>query len=175
MRTGNEPNTARSPLGLRLVFAGFGMLAGLGGVVLGLALDEPGWALAFGLLALIAAVDLVVIGVRIRQGPHYQPGPAVPPYAPPDPPERDRGPRTGLSRQLRLRLYLGLMGTCLLLFILDAVWVRTVSTAAAVVVGIVAALLPPVAVIVANAGRQPPPDSGPPREPPREPPGEPPE
>jgi dTDP-4-amino-4,6-dideoxygalactose transaminase len=33
VRTGNEPNTARSPLGLRLVFAGFGLLAGLAGLV----------------------------------------------------------------------------------------------------------------------------------------------
>lgn len=155
MRTGNEPNTARSPLGLRLVFAGFGLLAGLVGLVALLVAGETGWALAFGALAVVAAVDVMVIVVRMRQGPHFQPGPDVPPYEPPhrEPPA---SPRPPLSRPTRMRLYFALMGTCLFLFVLDGVWIRLVSTTAAVIVGAVAACLPPVAAILANSGRRPP-------------------
>jgi drug/metabolite transporter (DMT)-like permease len=156
MRSGNEPNNARSPLGLRLVFAGFGLLAGLIGLVALLVAGEPGWALAFGALAVVAALDVVVIVIRIRQGPHFQPGPSVPPYAPADP--EPRPPREGLSRPTRMRLYFALMGSCLLLFVLDGLWIRQLSTTAAVVVGLFAACLPPVAAIVANTGRRPPPE-----------------
>jgi MFS family permease len=158
MRTGNEPSTARSPLGLRLVFAGFGLLAGLAGFVALLVAGEVGWALAFGALAVVAALDAAVIVVRMRQGPHFQPGRDVPPYEPVARPA-PRPPRRPLDRPTRMRLYFALMGTCLLLFVLDGVWIRLVSTTAAVVVGAVAACLPPVAVIVANSGRRPPPES----------------
>jgi hypothetical protein len=40
-------------------------------------------------LWLVVTVDLFVITRHIRQGPHYQPGPDVPPYAPPNVPPYD--------------------------------------------------------------------------------------
>jgi hypothetical protein len=112
---------------------------------------------AFGARAAPAPADIVVIVVRIRQGPHFQPGPSVPPYAPAERPSAPRVPRPPLSRPTRMRLYFALMGSCVLLFVLAGVWIRLVSVPAAVAVGLVAACLPPVAAIIANSGRRPPP------------------
>jgi hypothetical protein len=44
---------------------------------------RPGWAVLCAAIWLIAAIDLVIIVHHIHQGPHYQPGPGVPPYQPP--------------------------------------------------------------------------------------------
>lgn len=52
----------------------------------------------------------------------------------------------------RVRWYLALMGTCILLIVLAWNVVRFWSTTAAVVMSFVAAVIPPVAVIVANWG-----------------------
>lgn len=83
MRTGNEPVTARSPLRLRWWLSLWGLLWAAGGTAVFSLAGRPGWAAACGALALLAAVDLVVVTRHIRQGPHYQPGRDVPPYAPP--------------------------------------------------------------------------------------------
>ncbi|XIG80170.1 hypothetical protein C1N81_33150 [Streptomyces sp. SGAir0957] len=79
-RTGDEPVTARSPLRLRLGLALFGFVWTAFGTVAFALTGRPWWALACGVLALITAVDVVMILRHIRQGPHYQPGRDVPPY-----------------------------------------------------------------------------------------------
>ena len=74
--TGLDPRTAgghlppsRSALPLRLVLAAFGLLASLVGVVVVLVLDAPrGFAVLFGLIALTALVDLVVVAWRKHRG-----------------------------------------------------------------------------------------------------------
>jgi len=45
---------------------------------------RPGWAIACGVLWLVITADLAMILRHIRQGPHYQPGPDIPPYRPPE-------------------------------------------------------------------------------------------
>ena len=50
----------------------------------------------------------------------------------------------------RLRIYLIMMGTCLVLFVLAWTVVRFVSPTAAVVMAVVALVIPPFAAIVAN-------------------------
>lgn len=82
MRTGNEPITARSPLRLRCALAAFGLVWALAGTLLFTATGHPGWAIACGVLAAVAATDLALVIRHIRQGPHYQPGRDVPPYEP---------------------------------------------------------------------------------------------
>jgi Protein of unknown function (DUF3099) len=51
----------------------------------------------------------------------------------------------------RRRLYLGLMGSCLVLFLLAWTVVSRYSVTAAFVISAVAALIPPAAAIVANS------------------------
>lgn len=82
MRTGSEPTTARSPLRLRFWLSVWGLIWAAAGTA-GFALAaRPGWAAACGALMLIVTVDLFMVLRHIRQGPHYQPGPDVPPYDP---------------------------------------------------------------------------------------------
>jgi hypothetical protein len=57
-----------------------------------------------------------------------------------------------VERARRRRAYAWLMGTCLVLIVLAWNVVRLWSTAAAVVMSVVAAVIPPVAAIVANLG-----------------------
>ncbi|MEZ0493983.1 DUF6343 family protein [Kineococcus sp. TBRC 1896] len=71
-RTGSEARTARSPLRLRLVLAAFGLVVCTAFAVVWFTADEPpggsrapGWFLAA--LAVLAVVDLVVVGVRVRR------------------------------------------------------------------------------------------------------------
>ncbi|GAA2724567.1 DUF6343 family protein [Actinocorallia aurantiaca] len=60
---------ARSALTLRLALAAFGLLAGLVGVAVVLMADVPwGFAVLFGLIALTALVDLVVVAGRKHRG-----------------------------------------------------------------------------------------------------------
>ncbi|MEC4019747.1 DUF6343 family protein [Streptomyces sp. H27-D2] len=87
MRTGNEPLNARSPLRLRLGLAVEGLITAVAGAVIFTIVGRPGWAIACGIIALTAAVDLIMVVRHLRQGPHYQPGRDVPPYEP------DRGGR----------------------------------------------------------------------------------
>ncbi|MFG2296874.1 DUF6343 family protein [Streptomyces sp. NPDC048603] len=83
MRTGSEPVTARSPLRLRFWLGMWGLLWAVGGTVVFSLADHPGWAAAFAVLSVIVVVDLSVVVHHIHQGPHYQPGPDIPPYEPP--------------------------------------------------------------------------------------------
>lgn len=82
IRTGDEPTHARSPLRMRLWLATWGLLWALGGAVAFALADRPGWAAACAALAVVTLTDLVLVIRHIRQGPHYQPGRDVPPYAP---------------------------------------------------------------------------------------------
>lgn len=154
-RSGNEPSTARSPLRLRLLLALFGVALGAAGLAVGLALRNPVIVLGSAATLLVAVVDVAIVLRRLRQGPHYQPGRDVPPYAVPSSPDRgshEPAVRRPRSESRRLRLYLIMMGTCLGLVAISWVWLRLVSTTAAVIVGVVAMVIPPVAAIVANAG-----------------------
>ncbi|MFD3543793.1 DUF6343 family protein [Streptomyces sp. NPDC058662] len=91
MRSGNEPVTARSPLRMRFWLSLWGLVWAVAGAVAFSLADRSGWAAVCAVVALLAAVDLAVVTRHIRQGPHYQPGPDVPPY---EPPQLPKGPRT---------------------------------------------------------------------------------
>jgi len=152
MRSGDEPRHARSPLRLRLGLAGFGLVAALVAAA-GVHSVAPGPVVAgFLVIALVAVVDLVAVSREMRQGPHFQPGPDVPPYRPVDPEPRPRRGRAPPTERTRMRRYLTLMVICLTLIVLAWFWVRFYSTTLAVAMSMVAAVLPPIAVIVANFG-----------------------
>lgn len=166
MRSGDEPNHARSPLRLRLGLAAFGLVAALTGAFVVRSVAPRAVVGAFLVVAAVAAVDLVVVVRHLRRGPHYQPGPGVPPYRPSPGPQPPRTARM-LSERTRMRRYLAIMITCLVLITLAWTWVRLWSTTTAVVMSAIAAVLPPVAVVVANFGVELPPEPGPPDDPPR--------
>ncbi|GAA2410907.1 DUF6343 family protein [Streptomyces coeruleofuscus] len=84
MRTGSEPRTARSALRVRFWLSVWGLVWALFGTVAFTLAGRTGWAIACGALLLVVTIDLVVVLRHIRQGPHYQPGPDIPPYRPPD-------------------------------------------------------------------------------------------
>jgi hypothetical protein len=149
-RSGDEPAHARSPLGLRLGLALFGLACGLVGIGIFTATGDTPLVVLFAVLGVVAAVDAAVVARHIRQGPHYQPGPDVPPYRPVDPPREARRPKQEVPVRTRTREYLLLMGTCLTLLIIAWVGLRLVSTTAAVIVTVVAMVIPPIAAIVAN-------------------------
>jgi hypothetical protein len=65
------------------------------------------------------------------------------------PPRRSEGP-SGLAR--RRRVYLIMMGVCLVLIVLAWTLIWRYSITAAVVMSAVALVVPPLAAIVANAG-----------------------
>ena len=155
MRSGDEPAHARSPLRLRLALALFGLLAAVAGTVAFVLAGEPVLAVAFAVVAVIAALDLAVVRIRLRQGPHYQPGPDVPAYRPVEDDPVPRPPREPVSQRTRTREYLALMGLCVGLLLVAWVGLRPVSTTAAIVVSIVAMVIPPVAAIFANVGARP--------------------
>jgi hypothetical protein len=151
VRSGDEPVHARSPLRLRLSLAVIGAMAaaalGAGAWAAGSAVG----AAAAGLVALAGLVNAVVVVMRLRAGPHFQPGRDVPAYRPAESPARPSA-NGELPESVRLRRYLVLMGSCLGLITLAWVWVRLVSVPTAIVMSIVAMVIPPIAVIVANAG-----------------------
>lgn len=82
MRTGSEPATARSPLRMRLWLSVWAMAWGVFGLTAFVLTGRPGWATACGVLLLVVVADFCVVVHHIRQGPHYQPGPDIPPYEP---------------------------------------------------------------------------------------------
>jgi hypothetical protein len=84
MRTGSEPTTARSALRARMWLSVWGLVWAAVGTAAFSVVGRTGWAIAFGVLWLVITVDLVLIVRHVRQGPHFQPGPDIPPYRPPD-------------------------------------------------------------------------------------------
>ena len=153
-RSGDEPAHARSPLGLRLALALFGMACAIAGVVLFAVTGHTPLVVLFAVLGVVAAADAAVVVVRMRQGPHWQPGPDVPPYRPVDPERRHRPPPRPVPARTRTREYLLMMGACLVLLLVAWVALRPVSTTAAVIVTVVAMVIPPAAAIVANRQRR---------------------
>jgi Family of unknown function (DUF6343)/Protein of unknown function (DUF3099) len=150
MRSGNEPMTARSPLRLRLGLAIFGAVAAAAAAIVVGLFGHTGLAAVFAALAAVACVNIAVVVLRIRQGPRFQPGRDVPPL------EEERLPRPArqphpLRLVTRKRVYLAMMGVCLLLIVLAWTVIYRYSTTAAVVMSVVALFVPPVAVIIANA------------------------
>jgi hypothetical protein len=159
-RSGDEPVNARSPLRLRLGLAGVGLLFALAGATIGVAHGSTAVVLLFAAVAVVAAINLVVVARHVRQGPHYQPGRDVPAYRPLPPlPSPSRRPPPIAHPE---RIYLALMGLCLVLITVSWVWLPRVNRTAALAVGAVAALIPPIAVVIANAnwnrGERRPPD-----------------
>ena len=84
MRTGSEPTTARSALRARFWLCVWGLVWSVFGTVAFALAGRPGWAAACGVLWLVITVDTTMVLRHIRQGPHYQPGPDIPPYRPPE-------------------------------------------------------------------------------------------
>ena len=150
IRSGDEPTHARSPLRLRLTLALIGLANGIAGVILFVLLGSRPLTWAFAVLAIVALINVAVVARHIRQGPHYQPGPTIPPYRPV---QGDRPPPTGHPAapvRVRRRRYLVMMGLCVLLLILAWGWIRLYSTTAAVAMSVVAGLIPPAAAVLAN-------------------------
>lgn len=153
-RTGDEPVHARSALGLRLGLTLAGLVCWAGAALIMLAAGELVVAAVFGGVAVLAGVNAAVVVRRMRQGPHWQPTPAVPPYRPVagDRPAAPRAPRPPVDEATRARRYLVLMGTCLGLLVLAWGLVRLWSVPLAVGMSVVAMVLPPIAAVVANSG-----------------------
>jgi hypothetical protein len=60
-----EPPPPRSALTLRLVLSVFGVCLWIAAAVLAAVLELPvGWVIAFGVLAVVAAVDLLIVARR---------------------------------------------------------------------------------------------------------------
>lgn len=97
MRTGSEPRTARSALRARFWLSLWGLAWAVVGAVAFTLAGRPGWAVACGVLLLVVTIDLAVVLRHIRQGPHYQPGPGIPPYRPVDDRPADDRPADGRS------------------------------------------------------------------------------
>jgi hypothetical protein len=174
VRSGDEPLHARSPLRLRLILALTGLANGIAGIVVFLLLDSPPLVGLFAAVSIGSLVNIVVVVHHIHQGPHYQPGPGIPPYRPVES-DLPSEPRPPAPTRVRRRRYLVLMGLCVLLITLAWSWIRIYSVGAALVMSAVAALIPPFAAAVANVDSpilreqdEPPP---PPRQRPPDPPG----
>jgi len=151
IRSGDEPVHARSPLRLRLTLALVGLANGVAGVVVFTLLGSAPLAWLFAALCAVALVNSAVVVHRIRQGPHYQPGPAVPPYRPLPPLRARRPEHAPAAPGRRRRRYLAMMGACVLLLIVAWAWISRYSVTAAVAVSAAASLIPPAAAILANA------------------------
>jgi hypothetical protein len=151
-RTGDEPMHARSPLRARLVLACIGLANGLLGIgIFGFWLRTVPFLVVFAAIAAIAAVNVVVVLKRIRQGAHFQPGRDVPPYHPVDPEPVVPRVRRKITARRRTVRYLVIMGVCVTLILTAWFWVRYYSVLAAGIMSVVAMMLPPLAAVVTNA------------------------
>ena len=149
IRSGDEPVHARSPLRLRLGLALVGLANGVAGAIVFALLGSGVLTGVFLVLCAVALVNVAVVAHRIRQGPHYQPGPNIPPYHPVER-ESSAAARPPAPTRVRRRRYLLMMGLCVLLITLAWTWIRLYSVTAAVAMSAAAALIPPFAAIVAN-------------------------
>lgn len=153
-RSGDEPLTARSALGLRLVLAVFGVLCAIGGAVFfTLVVYSLPWVIGFAVAGVLIAIDLVVVVHRIRQGPHFQPGKTTPPYRPVEPPRHlSVAGRQPVPIRVRRRRYIVIVAISAVLLVLAWVVVNPFSTVAALVISAIAMVLLIVGVMVANGG-----------------------
>jgi len=150
VRSGDEPVHARSPLRLRLALALTGLANGLAGVILFALLGSQPLTWAFAALCVVALINVAVVVHRIRQGPHFQPGPGIPPYRPLPSDRPAQEPHAPATPRTRHRRYLLMMGLWFTLVILAWGWIRFYSVAAAVAMSAAAALIPPFAAILSN-------------------------
>ncbi|HEV2633717.1 MAG TPA: DUF6343 family protein [Actinocrinis sp.] len=153
MRSGDEPTHARSALRPRMWLAGFGFVDAVAGVIVFSLLGSLPFVLVSAVLGVVSGVNLIVVGRHIRQGPHYQPGRAIPPYRPVDDGgfTQRREPRPPTPGRTRRRRYFVMMGTCFILITLAWTWIKYYSLMAAELMTLVAALIPPFAAIITNA------------------------
>ena len=135
---------------MRLALALVGLANGLAGVILFALLGSQPLTWAFAALCVVALINVAVVVHRIRQGPHYQPGPGIPPYRPLPADQPSRRPYTPATPRTRRRRYLIMMGVCATLLILAWGWIRFYSVPAAVIMSAAAALIPPFAAILSN-------------------------
>jgi len=135
---------------MRLALALVGLANGLAGAILFALLGSQPLTWAFAALCVIALINVAVVVHRIRQGPHYQPGPGIPPYRPLPPVRPAQRPYTPATPRTRRRRYLIMMGVCVTLLILAWGWIRLYSVTAAVIMSAVAAIIPPFAAILSN-------------------------
>lgn len=164
MRTGDEASHARSPLRLRAALAAMGAVTGGAAAWWCRAHDLDAAALAFAVVAAVAVVDVLVVVHRIRSGAHWQPGPAVPAFRPapaplPDavriPPSPEvRAAEAEADLRRRMRRYLAVMGTCVVLLVNAWTWVRAVAPPVAVGMTLVAMVMPPIAAMLASPLRR---------------------
>jgi hypothetical protein len=80
---------------MRRWLAAWGLAWTLAGAVAFANVGQPVWAAVCAVLAAATAIDLVVVVRHLRQGPHYQPGPDVPPYEPVHDEDAERHPSMG--------------------------------------------------------------------------------
>ena len=153
IRSGDEPTHARSALRMRMWLALFGLVNGVGGVIVFDLLDSMPFLVVSASLCLVSAVNLIVVVRHIRQGPHYQPGRTIPPYRPVEDTwsAEPRKPRKVTPLRTRRIRYVVMMVTCMVLITLAWTWVRFYSVAVAGVMTLVAAVIPPFAAVITNA------------------------
>lgn len=151
-RSGDEPVHARSALHLRLLLAGFGLVCGIGGIVLFAVLGIPALLGLFAALAAIAAVNSAVVLRHIRAGADYQPGPEVPPYRPAPAARAPARARPEVPPGRRHARYIA-AATVTLVFVINAwTWIWRFSVTASVVLSIVAGVVLLVGVVASNTG-----------------------
>jgi Family of unknown function (DUF6343)/Protein of unknown function (DUF3099) len=153
VRSGDEPAHARSALRPRMWLAAFGFVDAVAGVIVFTVLGSMPFVIVSVVLGVVSGINLIVVARHIGQGPHYQPGPTIPPYRPVhDESSAERAePRALTPVRTRRRRYVAMMGTCLVLIVLAWTWVHIYSITAALLMTLVAALIPPIAAIITNA------------------------
>jgi hypothetical protein len=141
IRTGDEPMHARSPLGMRLVLAAFGLACAIGGIVLFALLGSVGFVVLFAVIGAIAVVDTAMIVRHMREGEDFQPGPEVRPHRPELPSTADEAAVPPVAAHVRHRRYTAAAVAALVLIVNAWTWVWTISLVWAWVLSLLAAVL----------------------------------
>lgn len=164
IRSGDEPLHARSALRLRLVLACFGLVWAVAGAVLFAVWGYVPLEVVCVLLAAVALVNIAVVAGHLRAGPHYQPGPDVPPYRPLREPPAPPTPHEVPPVSRRRRRYVLAFVAAGIVLANAWTWVQAASLAAAGILSVLALLLIVGGVIAADidspilTGREPPPE-----------------
>lgn len=151
-RSGDEPLHARSPLGLRLGLAGFGLACAIAGIVVFTLADVPALVGVFAALAVVAVVDSAVIVRHLHSGAAFQPVPGTPPYRPPDEDAAPPPPPSVPPARRRHALFIWAAVAALVLVVNAWTWVQALSTGWATILSIVAGLLLLFGVVSSNTG-----------------------
>jgi hypothetical protein len=151
-RSGDEPMHARSPLGLRLWIAGFGLVAAVAGIIVFALEDVPALVAVFAAFAALTVVDAAIVVRHIRAGDDYQPAPAQPPYRLPDVDHAPPPPLHPPTVHRRHTLFIWTAAASLVLLINAWAWIEHFSVAWATILSIIAGLLLLFGVLTANTG-----------------------